>query len=524
MANTTNITLDGQILTINPLQVSYLVQYPDGNQAVVLTNGKKEYVTFDEFHNLEELNYSAGGGGGQGEDPVAREEINELRWQVEDINSDLSATQSQVSSMQTALNGTTGQVETNKRNIEGYDETIIIPVPSEDWTVFQIDLDSDDLGPHINYNAQYDNYSVMVSEELMMMEKVAFIINYDHDVYRQKHEINDRYPVFQVWCEGQTTSRLFDNLQVGFYTNEPDWGIRVVGQYWMQNEVRKDYSYAVMQGTDDDQKMILRNNSVIYINGDESQIEWNGGSREETIHHDGLLDRVADLEEKPAYDDTEIRAEIGTLNGYVVSGYTGKGISPFDDTNSYYTTGGTTYRYQSIADITIDAKTTTFDESAYKGDTDLSFLNGLPVDYVILNTDATSMQGRINIFGLQPMNYILVHHVQDHPLAIQYLYIDDGTEMYYAQLNVNLSGEGWFLISFNYSQWRATVTYINGQIEGIAGDIHKDGLLDRVSALEENPSGGSNMVYDTTTGKLTGAKDQNGNDVTFEVGTITITI
>lgn len=69
MANTTNITLDGQVLTINPLQVSYLVQYQDGNQAVVLTSGKKEYVTFDEFHNLEELNYSAGGGGGGGLTP-----------------------------------------------------------------------------------------------------------------------------------------------------------------------------------------------------------------------------------------------------------------------------------------------------------------------------------------------------------------------------------------------------------------------------------------------------------------------
>lgn len=36
--------------------------------------------------------------------------------------------------------------------------------------------------------------------------------------------------------------------------------------------------------------------------------------------------------------------------------------------------------------------------------------------------------------------------------------------------------------------------------------------------------GGSNMVYNTATGKLSGAKDQNGNDVEFEVGSITITI
>lgn len=503
MANTTNITLDGQVLTINPLQVSYLVQYPDGNQAVVLTNGKKEYVTFDEFHNLEELNYSAGGGGGEGEDPVAREEINELQTQVGYISSDLSATQSQVSSLNSALNSTTGQVETNKNNIEGYDETIIIPTPSEDWTVFQIDLDSDDLGPHISYNSQYDNYSVMVSEELMMLEKVAFVINYDHDVYRQKHEINDRYPVFQVWCEGQTTSRLFENLQVGFYTNEPDWGIKVVGQYWMQNEVRKDYSYAVCQGSDDDQKMILRDGNVIYINGDESQIEWNGGSREETIHHDGLLDRVTVLEEKPAYDDSEIRGEIGTLNGYVVSGYTGKGVTPFDSTNAYFTTGGTS-KFQSIADITIGAKTTTFDDSAYKGDTDLSFLNGLPVDYIILDTDKTSMEAKVNIFGVQSMNYILVHHIQNHPLTLSYLYLDDGSDMFYARISANLSGEGWFLIQFDYSHWSASVVYIDGQIEGVTSDIHKDGLVGRVDKLESVSTPiwqGTQAEYDAITTK-----------------------
>lgn len=40
---------------------------------------------------------------------------------------------------------------------------------------------------------------------------------------------------------------------------------------------------------------------------------------------------------------------------------------------------------------------------------------------------------------------------------------------------------------------------------------------------EEVEVGGSNMVYNTSTGKLAGAKDQNGNDVTFDVGTITIT-
>lgn len=34
--------------------------------------------------------------------------------------------------------------------------------------------------------------------------------------------------------------------------------------------------------------------------------------------------------------------------------------------------------------------------------------------------------------------------------------------------------------------------------------------------------GGSNMVYNTETGVLSGAKDQTGADVTFEVGTITI--
>lgn len=36
--------------------------------------------------------------------------------------------------------------------------------------------------------------------------------------------------------------------------------------------------------------------------------------------------------------------------------------------------------------------------------------------------------------------------------------------------------------------------------------------------------GGSNMVYDTTTGVLSGAKDQDGNDVEFEFGTVTIII
>lgn len=313
MANTTNITLDGQVLTINPLQVSYLVEYPDGNQAVVLTSGKKEYVTFDEFHNLEELNYSAGGGGGEGEDPIAREEINELRWQVEDINSDLSATQSQVSALQTALNSTTGQVETNKNNIEGYDETIIIPTPAEDWTVFQIDLDSDDLGPHISYNAQYDNYSVMVSEELMMLGKVAFIINYDHS----KWIGHDYYiPTFQVWCEGQTASRIFEDFEVGFYTNEPDFGLRVIGGNWMPYTVRKGVAYIVMKGTRNDQIMDVRGENVIYINGDESQIEWNGGSREETIHHDGLLDRVADLENKPSGGSNMVyNTETGELTG-----------------------------------------------------------------------------------------------------------------------------------------------------------------------------------------------------------------
>lgn len=296
MANTTNITLDGQVLTINPLQVSYLVQYPDGNQAVVLANGKKEYVTFDEFHNLEELNYSAGGGGGQGEDPVAREEIAEL--------------QSQVSSMQTALDSTTGQVVSNSNSISG-------------------------------------------------------------------------------------------------------------------------------------------------------------------------------------------------LNGYVVSGYTGKGVSPFDSTNSYYTTGGTS-KFQSIADITIGAKTTTFDDSAYKGDTDLTFLNGLPVDYIVLDTDKTSMEAKINFFGVQSMNYILVHHVQNHPLTLSYLYLDDGSDMFYARISANLSGEGWFLIQFDYAHWSASVVYIDGQIEGIAGDIHKDGLLDRVDKLESVSTPiwqGTQAEYDAITTK-----------------------
>lgn len=304
MANTTNITLNGQVLTINPLQISYLVEYPDGNQAVVLTSGKKEYVTYDEFHNLEELNYSAGGGGGQGEDPVAREEISELQTQVEDINSDLSATQSQVGYLQTSLNGITGQVETNKNNIEGYDETIIIPTPSEDWTVFQIDLDSDDLGQFINYNAQYDNYSVMVSEELMMMGKVAFIINYDHSKWIGH---DNPMPTFQVWCDGQTMSRIFEDFEVGFYTNDEDFGLRVIGGNWMPYTVRKDVAYIVMKGTRNDQIMDVRDGGTIRFS-DESEIEWNGGSREETVHHDGLLDRVDKLESvsTPIWQGTQV--------------------------------------------------------------------------------------------------------------------------------------------------------------------------------------------------------------------------
>lgn len=508
MANTTNITLDGQILTINPLQVSYLVEYPDGNQAVVLTSGKKEYVTFDEFHNLEELNYSAGGGGGEGEDPVAREEISELRWQVEDINSDLSATQSQVSSMQTVLNSTTGQVETNKNNIEGYDETIIIPTPSEDWTVFQIDLDGDDLGPYISYNAQYDNYSVMVSEELMMMGKVAFVINYDHDVYRQKHEINDRYPVFQVWCEGQTTSRLFDNLQVGFYTNEPDWGIRVVGQYWMQNEVRKDYSYAVMQGSDDDQKMILRGGNVIYINGDESQIEWNGGSREETIHHDGLLERVAELEEKPSYDDTEIRGEISTVSGQVIT------VSADVETLNGYVVD----RWDNIRHIKLSQFGEPYEIHGYQGKAYRLTDEDLENDSIVFYADNDTAT---------PLSLFILVDGKTIPDGFKVIiYCNSGTMEYDTGIPSGLK-VGWHVVYDIHSPWYGIDLMCN-TARAVAGEptayiSRYAGLLDRVSILEDNPAG-SNMVYNTETKELSGAKDQDGNDVILSIGTITITI
>lgn len=216
----------------------------------------------------------------------------------------------------------------------------------------------------------------------------------------------------------------------------------------------------------------------------------------------------------------EEKQQLSDLQKYVVTGYDDGGVEPFSDDNAYIAD-------QRGAEIKFDNKRATFDISTYTGGTDdLSFLQGKNVYYVLayeyLRTESV-FDLVLDGFANKGEQYILINSTVG---GVMSLLVKDKSDFPVELVYLDFpSTGGWWLVKVTQDDFAITLQTqeIHGWFTGVAGGGHKDGLLDRVSALEKGGGGGSNMVYNTATGILSGAKDENGNDVEFAVGTITIT-
>lgn len=63
MANSVDITVKGQVITIVPQNVQCLVAYPDNTYAVVFEDGTSLSISKADYDAIKDLDYSQGGGG-----------------------------------------------------------------------------------------------------------------------------------------------------------------------------------------------------------------------------------------------------------------------------------------------------------------------------------------------------------------------------------------------------------------------------------------------------------------------------